>query len=198
MKKDLKSSVRHYLEAQQLNEEQIQALLQQAEPEPSIRAASHQRTRLAAMALTLVVAFAALWTLINSTSTSLQIAEEVAYHHLKMKPLEISGHSVAELQQYFRKLDFELQTSTVIDDESISLLGGRYCSIQGVTAAQLRLQNRETDNIETLYQAPFNKELFQTLPNITEGHPPVRHYINGVAVDVWTEKGILYAHSFND
>ena len=79
---------------------------------------------------------------------------------------------------------------------NLELLGGRYCSIQGVTAAQLRMKQGESEDVQIVYQAPYDKELFKDLPNLQEGHEPVRHYVNGVVVDVWVENGILYARSF--
>ena len=79
----------------------------------------------------------------------------------------------------------------------MQLIGGRYCSIQGETAAQLRMQDKATGDIQIVYQAPYNKELFRELPKLQEGQDPVRHYVNGIGVDVWVEKGILFARSFD-
>ena len=155
---------------------------------------------IAAALAVIVVAAGFLWNAnVNRQSqVSLLIAEEVVQNHLKMKPLEVTSHSLHDMHAYFNQLDFSLRNSSLITTSNLQLLGGRYCSIQGFTAAQLRLKHNETGDLETLYQAPYDSKLFKELPNLQEGQAPVRHYINGIGVDVWVDKGILFARTFSD
>lgn len=201
MKNDLKNSVKAYIESRQLNDEQMDNLLNMvnvhAEPAPKSR---QTKTFVAAALALMVVAAGLLWNagLKQQTQVSLLIAEEVVKNHLKMKPLEITSHSMHDMRAYFNQLDFSLRDSSLIAKSDLQLLGGRYCSIQGFTAAQLRLKHNKTGELETLYQAPYDSELFKELPNLQEGQAPVRHYINGIGVDVWVDKGILFARTFSD
>ena len=200
MKYELKDSVKKYVESKQLNENQLDGLmgLVDAQSKP----AKDQSRWLQAIVVVAVigVAIGLYWntTARNHSEVSLLIAEEVVHNHLKMKPLEVSSHSLHDMRAYFNQLDFSLRSSSVIENTTLQLLGGRYCSIQGITAAQIRLKDKQTGDLETLYQAPYNKELFKDLPKLQEGHAPVRHFINGIAVEVWVEKGILFARTFSD
>ena len=115
-----------------------------------------------------------------------------------MKSLEVKSQSLHELRGYFNQLNFKLRDSSILSNQNLQLLGGRYCSIQGFTAAQLRMRHEPSGDLEMVYQAPYNKELFRDLPDLQEGQEPVRHFINGIAVDIWIEKGILFARTFND
>ena len=201
MKHELKNSVKAYVESKQLNDEQMDSLLSMVnapvEPAPrSVRAMAP----IAAVLAVIVVAAGLLWNanFKQQSQVSLLIAEEVVQNHLKMKPLEVTSHSLHDMRAYFNQLDFSLRNSSLIATSDLQLLGGRYCTIQGFTAAQLRLKHNETGDLETLYQAPYDAELFKELPNLQEDQAPVRHYINGIGVDVWVDKGILFARTFSD
>ena len=201
MKRDLKNSVKSYVESKQLSEEQLDSLLNmvnaQKEATPK---RSRPMLRMAAVMASILIAAGLLWNIgfKQTPEISILIAEEVVHNHLKMKPLEVSSHSLHDMRAYFNKLDFALRDSSLITSGNLQLLGGRYCSIQGFTAAQLRMQDQETGELEILYEAPYNKDLFKGLPNLQEGQTPIRHYINGIGVDIWVDKGILFARTFTD
>jgi hypothetical protein len=72
------------------------------------------------------------------------------------------------------------------------VLGGRYCSIQGVTAAQLRLRD-QAGWIRTLYQVPYEVSRFGVLPDIGAGEQPKLTQVRGLTVELWVEKGLLFA-----
>jgi hypothetical protein len=200
MKQQLKKAVKDYVESQHLSNEQLQDLTKII----SAKHENHKRkslvkTRVIAVVLVLSVALGMFWGLgVNhQADVSQLIAEEVSYNHLKMKPMEVSSTSLNEVRAYFSKLDFSLSQSQFVANNNLQLIGGRYCSIQGETAAQLRMQDKVTGNIQIVYQAPYDKELFRELPDLQEGQEPVRHFVNGIGVDVWVEKGILFARSFD-
>ncbi len=201
MKRDLKNSVKSYVESKQLNEEQLDSLVNMVNAQKEIEPKqSRPMLRVAAVMASILIAAGLLWNVgfKQQPEVSILIAEEVVHNHLKMKPLEVSSHSLQDMRTYFNKLDFALRGSSLITSGDLQLLGGRYCSIQGVTAAQLRLQDRETGELETLYEAPYDNDLFQELPDLQKGQTPKRHYINGIGVDIWVDKGILFARTFSD
>ena len=183
------------------SEEQLDGLLNivnaQKETMPK---RSRPMLRMAAVMASILIAAGLLWNIgfKQTPEISMLIAEEVVHNHLKMKPLEVSSHSLHDMRAYFNKLDFTLRDSSLITSGKLQLLGGRYCSIQGLTAAQLRMQDQETGELETLYEAPYSSDLFKGLPNLQEGQTPIRHYINGIGVDIWVDKGILFARTFSD
>ena len=194
MKHELKTSVKNYVESKQLSEQQLHNLMELVGTTKKFPIWPR------AVAAIVIIAIAIGFWQVNNRNlaeVSLMIAEEVVHNHLKMKPLEVTSHSLQDLRVYFSQLDFPLRDSNIIAGGNLNLLGGRYCSIQGITAAQLRLRDEKTGDLETVYQAPYNKELFRELPNLQEGQTPVRHFINGIGVDIWVEKGILFARTYS-
>jgi len=44
-----------------------------------------------------------------------------------------------------------------------------------------------------LYQTVYYKKVFYDLPVLKENQKPITVYSKGLAVDIWVEKGILFA-----
>lgn len=122
-----------------------------------------------------------------------KIAEEVVKNHLNQKPMEVVASDIHAIRQYFTRLDFAPMQSRLINDTKQALQGGRYCSIQGVTAAQLKFKDMQTGTVNTLYQTVYDPAVFKLLPDIAGGAVPVTVYAKGVMVDIWVEKGLLFA-----
>ena len=200
MKQALKNSVKNYVDEQELNDEQLDGLLQLMNAKQKKNKHTNvAKFRAVAAVLVLSIALGLFWGVdkYKQANISQSIAEEVSYNHLRMKPMEVSSHSLDEVRAYFTNLNFSLTPSRFVADSKLQLIGGRYCSILGETAAQLRMQDQVTGNIQIVYQAPYNKSMFRDLPKLQEGQEPVRHFVNGIGVDVWVEKGILFARSFD-
>ena len=121
------------------------------------------------------------------------IGDEVATNHIKLKPLEIKTADIKDIRQYFTELDFNPVESSSLTINNQSLIGGRYCSIQGIAAAQLRFKNTSSGEIQSLYQTIYDKRKFKSLPDLTAGNKPVTVYAKGLAIDIWVEKDILFA-----
>ena len=60
----------------------------------------------------------------------------------------------------------------------------------------VQMRDEKTGITQIVYQAPYDKDMFTELPNLQEGQQPVRKFVNGIAVDIWVEKGVLFARSF--
>lgn len=124
------------------------------------------------------------------------IALEVAGNHLKLKPLDVETASIQRAQQFFTQLDFLPASSTLAQDRfsiaSNTMLGGRYCSIQGITAAQLRFKATDLSS-STLYQVSYDQQHFGILPNADAGEEPLNITVKGLSVYLWIEKGLLMA-----
>ena len=130
----------------------------------------------------------------GSRDISWKIADEVAMNHIKMKPMELKSDRLAPLRDYFTQLDFSVVNSDLLAKQNYTMLGGRYCSIQGVTAAQIRYR---TDNGQkvTLYEVAYDPKLYGDIPKIEQGEAPLSIDVKGVSVSLWVEKGLLMAEA---
>jgi len=120
------------------------------------------------------------------------IAAEVSYNHLKFKPLEVAHSNLNQVTGYFNKLDFNPLASSQVAALSTNLIGGRYCSIQGNIAAQLRMED-DQGRISTLFESRYQAQDFNMLPNIEQGQAPTVLYVDGQRVALWVEKGLVMA-----
>ncbi len=120
-----------------------------------------------------------------------KIAREVARNHLKMKPMELESSSMTEVGHFFTRLDFNPITSQVFPIGEDRLLGGRYCSIQGITAAQLRYRDAQGQPV-TLYETAYDPQQFSTLPDVDKGGQPLVLYAKGLKMAIWVEKDVLF------
>ncbi|MCX4029177.1 hypothetical protein H0A36_07790 [Endozoicomonas sp. SM1973] len=131
-------------------------------------------------------------TLFTTKDLSESIALEVVNYHIKQSPLDVKTESFTGIRQYFTKLDFVPQQSSLINKltgPTSTMLGGRYCSIQGITAAQLRYQLN--GDIITLYEVGYDAKHFGDIPNIDLGESPKTVMSKGLAVSMWVEMGLL-------
>ncbi|GGI89670.1 hypothetical protein [Shewanella gelidii] len=194
----LKDAAKAHFEQSQMDPQQLQRLSAYLKPETQATdqapnwKSSLKWLGMLASALLLVMA----WVFMpQSPNFSEMIATEVAMNHLNMKPLEVKTNQVASLRQYFTELDFSItKTSRKIFDDK-TMLGGRYCSIQGVTAAQIRYEMADSVQSATLYEVGYNPDVHGEQPDIDVGESPKRLTINGVDVEIWVEKGLLMAQA---
>ena len=197
MKESLKKLVQHQCDQIRLSDEQLSALeelmIQSAEKDGRPQRRFHLTVALAA--LVFVAAVTAIMVMQfpgkNIADMPQMIAKEVVKNHLKLKPMEVTTGSISEVRRYFSRLDFMPIESRLLVSTDLQLIGGRYCSIQGVTAAQLRLQQGE--NLQTLYQTEYLPEVFGDLPRLDKGEQPLSVYSRGIRVEIWVEKDLLFA-----
>jgi hypothetical protein len=122
-----------------------------------------------------------------------RIAAEVALNHIKLKPLDIETDNMDGIRRYFNDLEFIPVESQLLANANLELLGGRYCSIQSVPAAQIRVTSPDSRSLQTLYQTEYRKDLFGPLPVLENGDAPLDINVKGIAVRIWIEKGLLLA-----
>jgi hypothetical protein len=197
MKTPLNEALRAHVESQQLNKIQLQELLDlQQRYQPAERRMTYRGWYVAAASSLLIALVAGLMQM-NPVGLRqdlvAEIAAEVVDNHLHMKPLEIEGNELVGIRAYFNRLDFQPIESRYLADIGLDLLGGRYCSLQSITAAQLRFKSIGSDKLHTLYQVGYDPAVFKALPNLDEGDQPVSVFDKGVKVTIWVEKGVLLA-----
>lgn len=194
MKKPLRDLVNERFEQEALNDVQMEKLLAIARlpaPKPPKKIPRWSIAALVAMVmLSLLPRYFGVWP--HQPVTPRDIAEEVAMNHIKMKPLEIETQSMARIERYLAELDFSPINSRQFSLGQDQLLGGRYCSIQGITAAQLRYADNEGRKI-TLYETPYYPDRLPPLPHIEKGENPIMIYVSGLEITLWVEKGLLMA-----
>jgi len=64
-------------------------------------------------------------------------------------------------------------------------MGGRYCSVPGYFAAQLKVRNKKDGRILTLYVTKLNPELEKLYPD--------SYLQDNTEIRLWESDGILYA-----
>ena len=112
-----------------------------------------------------------------------KVSDEIAYNHSKGMALEVRSSTLSDVAAYLSQLDFSLITSNLLNPNQWELLGGRYCSIQGKIAAQLRVRSREDGRVFTMYQA--------LMPDNMRLESPHNAVVNGVEITLWQEGELL-------
>jgi len=196
MKQSLKQTVKQQMASIELSNTQLNTLdtLQLSNTKPS------QENRwwyslVAAAAMIMLVILSVPNSFLGKDDGSMisQLAMEAAKNHLQQKPLEVSAGQLSGIRGYFTRLDFSPIESEFLQSKNLSLIGGRYCSLQGVTAAQLRFKPVSDDGVKTLYQVGYDPKIFKDLPNFDKGEEPITVYSKGVKVTLWVEKDVLFA-----
>ncbi len=204
MKKPLKQSVCDHLNTYSLTEDQFQNLESLADHSPDDQALDDQTVAekpqrsifpfaIAAAMVAFLLAFLLSPLILDKVDIRQRVAMEVVNNHLKLKPLEVKTSSIDGIRDYFQKLDFLPVNSVLVKASKLELIGGRYCSLQGITAAQLRVKKPGSNTVQTLYQTEYRKDVFENMPLLEEGDKPVGIYVKGIKVKIWVEKGLLFA-----
>lgn len=190
---NLKKIMREHIEKVSLSDDQLESLFRSQKGKVENKRSAVQY-RWIAVAAVFFVAIGNLFYFFNSPQLALdqRIGSEVAKNHINLKPLEIQTSSIQEIRQFLTKLDFSPIESVLLKGGTKNLIGGRYCSIQGVIAAQLRLKDSKTGQVQSLYQTVYDKKVFAYLPELKENQKPITVYSKGLAVDIWVEKGLLF------
>lgn len=205
----LRHGVQDHLDQFQLNDAQLQTLMQmqtdaqnptatQADAHPTTNAQKTNTRRpwhfsLAAAAVLLLGLVITWQSHYYSTDTQYlphSIAMEAAKNHIKLKPLEVKASVLAPISRYFTELDFVPIQSNWYSKRGTSLLGARYCSIGGVSAAQIRYQDSQ-QQLQTLYEVGYNEAIYGPLPHIDRGEAPLIIIVKGVKTEIWVESDLL-------
>lgn len=192
--KALKSLLQDRFERESLSDDQLarlQARLQSHKTGP-VTTSSWPIRRVAVVAVLAFLGGILLMQFQRPAEISLaeRIATEVVYQHMKAKPLDFKANSIAEAVAPIAALGFQPIGSTMLAQLDENLLGGRQCSLQGAPAAQLRLKGKGQGH-RTLYQVPYQEDLFGRLPDVDSGQSPLLLYAKGVPVHVWKERGMV-------
>ncbi len=143
-----------------------------------------QRNISIAASLLLAAIISLQWIIATPTQQQLvaSIAQEIAINHQKQFGSDFKAASYIGLRNAMKKLDFKLVDPDRLKARGLQILGGRYCSLHGQIAAQVRLKN-DTGAIFTLYQTSSH-DSFNTLTEHSQR-------ANGVEIEMWNEGGVF-------
>lgn len=142
-----------------------------------------------AIAAMLIIGFVFTFMQFQSTGIENLIVKEIAMNHTKELKVEFLSDNLNYLQAKLDKLDFPLDKAQSVLSDDYTLIGGRYCSIQGNLAAQLKIKNNETGSIETLYVTGINSDL----ENVKHTNVDT----DGVNIKIWQQDGLVYGKAVN-
>lgn len=128
----------------------------------------------------------------NKTDFLLRVSEEVVTNHTRVKPLDVTSSSFDLVQKSLPMLDFSLQQSALLADKGLKLVGGRYCTLQGVIATQLVFEDALGNRV-TLYQASYDASRFGDVPQLTAKQSPATVVKQGLKINIWQESGVIIA-----
>lgn len=183
--KKVDEAVRKFYSAQKLPEELVARILAASDAVAGHPIRWRWPQWLAAAALVLLLGGAGLWWRAPMRVTA-RVAAEVARNHLKGSPPEVLADDFSVIEAALTKLDFPLAPSSAHPlPDRLTLVGGRYCSVQGVPAAQIRLLEPD-GNPCTLYVA-------RSVGNRLASVRPGEYEAAGVRVRIWHDEGRLFA-----
>ena len=200
MNRPLKHAVSDYFEQRSLSGKQLERIESLLGNTAAVQPGQRNRISLfagwaaaATVAVLLAVLLLQLHEQHESQSITQQIALEVARNHIKLKPLDVETDTMEGIRSYFSDLEFVPVESALLAQADLELLGGRYCSVQSIPAAQLRVTPGGSGALQTLYQTEDRREVFGPLPILEDGDSPVTVNVKGITVRIWVEKGLLFA-----
>lgn len=195
MMDQLKTACKNHYQQQSLSTRQLAQLMalqkrnEQSEAANEINnsnpfAVANMRKLLALAASLCIIIFSAWIYTGYNVDIREQIAKEIAYNHAKQMALEITSSDLNSVAAYLSELDFTLMASKRVRQMGLQLLGGRYCSIQGKLAAQLRIEDKNNKTAHTYYQAiiPDNLNLAGAIYST---------WIKDIYIELWIEGDLL-------
>jgi anti-sigma factor RsiW len=98
--------------------------------------------------------------------------------------MQVLSSYYSDIQAALNRLDFSIMPANSRILEAYRLVGGRYCSVQGAPAAQLRVQDIRSGKECTLYAVKAVGTL--------QGVNATIDHIDGVRVEVWRQDNVLF------
>ncbi|MEM7394371.1 MAG: hypothetical protein AAF492_18700 [Verrucomicrobiota bacterium] len=180
--KDLEQKLKEHYESMSLPTSRLDEILEQTPEKP---AAISRRTIVSALAAALLIGLGLVWFGARHADVTGKVVAEVVYNHKKQGELLVQSDQYTTVQAELDRLDFSLLSTRPSVLEDYTLVGGKYCSVQGHPAAQLKLLNKTSGAACTLYVARWTDPRNHVRAT--------RQNHEGVLVEIWTEKDRLFA-----
>ena len=179
---DLDELIRRHYAARSLPPRRVEAILARARPR---RAADPNiwRLRMAAVAAGMLLCFGLFHVWMRDRDAAERVLAEIAMNHRKQLDVEVAAEDFSAVVAALDRLDFTARPPLGLGDAFVPV-GGRYCSIQGALAAQLKLRHRETGAAHTLYAAPLTPEL--------AGLAGTEAAVDGLPIRLWSDGEVFF------
>lgn len=183
--------VRGHYEAKSLRPEKMNEILREiAEVTPVSGNATGSMGRkqfnswrwLAAAGVALALVISGVWAWSGDDGLTRVVAREIAINHVKGLASDYPAEAFGDLSLMSDKLGFTPIEPSGLAERGLTLEGGRYCSVQGCMAAQLRVTDESGDSY-TLYQVRPDERI--------AGLGPATATVDGVDVEIWSEAGLV-------
>ena len=190
---ELDNEVKKYFSAQMLSDDALASILKQGEAEKAKGESSARNwwytwiPVAAAAAIVLAFTFQAGQTTPPSEFTY-EVAGQIAMRHERQAPMDVQSTSFEGVQEGLNRLGFSVTPEAKARLLSAyEVIGARYCRLEGQAGAHMRVKNRVTGAICTLYVA--------TLKGSLKNLEDTDHHLELEAheVDMWEENGRLFA-----
>lgn len=179
---DLESHLREHYARARLSDARIEQILAAAPARATPPRVWY--ARLGSLAAALVVSLGVLHFYLVERDITARVLAEVTMNHGKQLDVEIASGDVAVVAAALDRLDIPLHPPGQWPAR-YALLGGRYCSIQGGLAAQLKLRDRETGDLHTLYATRLTSDLETVVDTATT--------YDSVGITIWRHRDVFFA-----
>ena len=186
-------SIRDYYRGKALPDDRVEAILTSSSASPSREPAEggtgHRRVGrlywLSGIAATLAVGLFGIHLALVRATLADSVLREIAMNHRKGLAVEVAADRYDLIQEKLDRLGFPVRPGDAGLLSGYELVGGRYCSINGGLAAQLKVRDRDTADLLTLYVT----DLTETLDSIGAGE----RVFEGMRIRLWTEDSRFFA-----
>jgi hypothetical protein len=187
----LSTNLKEYYQSKSLSADSVERMLAQVNAEKSVNSLVIPWLRRPVAGLAWVASLLVMVMLVqffyhqqsHQSNLTALVLEEIAMNHNKKLDAEYRETQPEILRVAMQRLDFPLNLPVDIQRD-FQLVGGRYCSIQGGLAAQLKVRNRVSGTVSTLYVT----ELTEKLARIKE-----QHVLQGsVEIHLWQQQGRFF------
>ena len=181
--KSLEQELKNYYQSKRLDSHRITAM--QASVHEMKRTRHSVSYLIPIAAVILLTIGIGLWLHI-STDSSLthQVVAEIGHNHHQHDALVVESDQYAVVQAALSELDFPIRPHRDEFVQDFVLVGGKYCTIQGSRAAQLKLSHSKSQIVHTLYVFPMRDNIKDVESGVYE--------TNGVQVELWTGRTLVY------
>ncbi len=180
--RDFEEILKKYYESKSMPEEKIEYLL--SENPGRAKPAFVKYFAYAAVAAVLVLSSLFIYGSVRSRALTGRVVAEIAMNHQKHLGVDVVTSDYRTLGEKMDKLDFPIPVPDQSFLNNYELMGGRYCSILGHFAAQLKVRDKKDGRILTLYVTKLNPELEKIYPD--------SYYHDDTEIRLWAGEGILY------
>ena len=176
------ASIRQYYQGKVLADDKVEVILARTGTRKRLGVRYYQVLAAAAI---LLVAFVGLQRHLDSAALKERVLGEIAMNHRKQLDVEFAADHYLELQNKLDRLDFPIAPGRSAFARNYRLVGGRYCSIQGQLAAQLKVEDKISGELLTFYVVPLSVEL--------QGFSDSEQTFGDVHIRLWQEDDRFFA-----